>query len=190
MSLSIDTLNFIQRWLDKASRYENEKLEDYFDRFFSVFVLYNFLYCLINEQNGYNKKKDSEAAVYVAKKYLGASKIYEDESLKADALRIKELINEGSFYIRDSVWDKSKIKKIESNDPEQWSKGILEIVYKIRCNTFHGSKSFSEDQKVILQPCINIIGRICILIIEELDANKAVDTTRYTRFAPSTSASL
>jgi len=46
---------------------------------------------------------------------------------------------------------------------------LLEIVYQIRCNTFHGQKRFEESQRQILDPCIRILERLNDMMITKLD---------------------
>lgn len=180
MNIPDDMVEFILRWKAKGRRYDFNKLVDCFDGFFTAFVLYNLLYNLLCARNKteYPYKGDEECATKIARKFLGAAAIAEDAEIITNALAIKELVESGTFYIRESVWDTTTVEKLRSNDPEQWSKGILEIVYKIRCNTFHGQKSFQESQRNILIPCIKILQRLNDMIIEKLDPNQRFQSTR------------
>ena len=146
------------------------KLEDCFDRFFTSYVLYNFLYELVGIREGYEFHGDEEAAIKVVRKFLGAQILFGDEDLQREAKALVELINQRIFYVRDTAWDAERVAKLRTSDPEQWSKGLLEIVYKIRCNTFHGQKRFEPQQCLILQPCIRVLERLNDKLIEKLDA--------------------
>jgi len=171
MNVPKDILDFAERWQEKTTHYGSESLADVFDHFFSAFVLYNFLYNQITEGESYNFDSDEERATKSIRKYLGAEMIFNDPVIRDNAERIKTLISNGTFYIRDSAWDSQRIKKLESPDKETWGKGLMEMIYKIRCNTFHGSKRFAENQKNILIPCINIIERVNSMVVEIITAH-------------------
>jgi hypothetical protein len=48
------------------------------------------------------------------------------------------------------------------------SLGILEVIYKVRCNLFHGSKLFEPSQKEILIPLNLLLKGIIEKIYEKL----------------------
>lgn len=168
MTVPKDTLEFIQRWKRKGQRYSLDCLEHYFDRFFTAFVLYNFFYETIGSKLQPNWKKDQEKASKVAKRFLGAGRIFADPVIRQNGDKIRSLIEAETFYIRDKTWDAHRIKMLTPTDPEQWVNGLLEIIYGIRCNMFHGQKEFDESQKAILDPCIAVIERLNELFIEKL----------------------
>jgi hypothetical protein len=130
------------------------------------------------KEGEYPYRGDEKRAIKVPKKFLGAEVIAMDGEIRNNANAIKVLLEDSTFYIRGAVWDRARIDKLNSNDPEQWSKGILEIVYKIRCNTFHGQKSFQESQKNILIPCIRILQRLNDMMIRKLAPNCRLHSTR------------
>jgi nickel-dependent lactate racemase len=169
MPLPPDTHEFIQRWRKKRERYDLKKLEDCFDRFFTSYVLYNFLYELVALREGFEFDGDQEAAVKAARKFLGAEMLFADEVLQRESKVLVGLIEERTFYVRDTVWDAGRVAKLKTRDAEQWSKGLLEIVYRIRCNTFHGQKRFEEHQRQILDPCIRVLERLNDKLIAKLD---------------------
>lgn len=163
-----DTLEFIQRWQRKRRLYKLDRLEHYFDRFFTSFVLYNFLYDTICIRLQLNLDRDKEMATKAAKEHLGANAIFNDPMIRENADKIRVLIESSTFYIRNQVWDAQRIQKLTPRDPELWVEGLLEIMYGIRCNTFHGQKSFEESQKAILDPCIAVVERLSDMIIETM----------------------
>jgi hypothetical protein len=55
---------------------------------------------------------------------------------------------------------------MQSPDFEEKVEGILETIYQVRCNLFHGEKSFAPHQKMILLPCIVILEEINDVIFE------------------------
>lgn len=145
MNIPTDIIAFAERWQRKTDHYKDDKLTDIFDHFFSVFVLYNFLYNQIASIQDCKKKRDKEKATKVVRKYLGSNSIYEDESIRESANQIQDLVSSRMFYIRDTYWDSEKITKLNSTDAISWSKGLLELIYAIRCNTSHGSKQYYSD---------------------------------------------
>src|SRR3990172_2104801 len=156
MRIPEEMVQFILRWQGKVRRYDYDQLEHCFDGFFTAFVLYNILYDIICEhnQNQYPQTRDRWRAIEVVPDFLGADSIATDPDIRTNASAIKDLI-ELTFYIRRDVrWDREKINALGSNNSEIWAKGLLEILYQIRCNTFHGHKSYREEQKQILVPCI------------------------------------
>ena len=169
MRVASDIFDFIKRWREKTKDYGAEDLAHVFDHFFSAFVLYNYLYVQITEIENYGFEYDRERATKSIRKYLGSKAVADDSVIKENAGVIKELISVGTFYIRDTHWDSKRITKLNSPDEETWSKGVLEIIYQIRCNTFHGRKNFAEKQKEILIPCIRIIERLNDLVIDTIE---------------------
>ncbi len=168
MNAPKDILAFAERWQKKAKQYGNESLPDVFDHFFSTFVLYNFLYNRVSMTNNYPHNGDKAKATKSIRKYLGSEMIFKEKVIQRNAKTIQGHILDGTFYIQDSIWDSQKIEKLESPDKETWTKGLMEIIYQIRCNTFHGAKDFNESQKLILIPCIKIIEKINGMVIERL----------------------
>ena len=145
-------------------------LPDCFDRFFTAFVLYNFLYNRICDEDNcnYPYKRDPERATKAVEKFLTASSIMESTVIAENAAAIKSLLESQTFYIRDNIWDRERVLALNTADPALWAIGLLEIVYKIRCNTFHGHKSFEDRQKRILVPCIKIIEELNDMLINNM----------------------
>lgn len=169
MNIPKDTQKFTARWRLKYESLKIENLEDYFDCFFSCWVLYNHFYEVI-ASNGYgNSQEDKKNAVKMVTKLIGTEDLFKNEILQCEAEKIISLINSKQFYIRDHKWDEQRINKLNTQDACQWIKGLLEIVYAIRCNTFHGEKEFKNNQKEILLPCINIVKELNNLITTKLN---------------------
>ena len=104
-----------------------------------------------------------------------ASVIAEDTEIRSNIDDVKELLIPDRFYIRsrESEWDHEQIKKLSSDDSDQYCEGVLGILYGIRCNIFHGEKPVEEPQKQILIPCVKIMRRLNDLMIEKLHTNQA-----------------
>lgn len=181
MPLPPDTFEFIRRWRDKRHHYNHDTLEDVFDRFFTSYVLYNFLYELVALREEYKSQGDRYAAIGVVRRYLGSDPLFADEILQRSARDIVDLIQDRTFYIRDIVWDLRQVAKLQTCDPEQWSEGLLEILYRIRCNTFHGQKRFDAAQRLILQPCITALDRLNDIITHQLEVQPCDGATASAR---------
>ena len=170
MSPPRDIVAFMIRWRKKSKNYNYERLNAFFDGFFTVFVLYNFLYDYIcqEDKDRYPESGDRQRSINVARRFLGADVIASDQVIRHNASLLKSLVEEKAFYLRDESWDNTRVAGLDSIDNEEWTKCLLEVLYQIRCNTFHGRKQFQEEQKKILLPSINILGRINDLLIEKL----------------------
>lgn len=165
-----DIIAFMTRWLRKSLGYNLNKLHGCFDAFFSDFVLYNFLYDYIcqEDERRFPEEGDKKRAVEVARRFLGSSVIAGDAEIQRSAQELVTLVTKKSFYLRDDMWDAERVARLGTTDPELWSKALMEVLYQIRCNTFHGRKPFHEAQKRVLVPCITILRRVNDLLIEKL----------------------
>jgi hypothetical protein len=187
MHIPQDIIEFVLRWRRKGQRYNYDRLEDCFDGFFTAFVLYNFLYDLIcdYERSRFPQTGDRKRATEVVRQFLGSDALSSDPNIRAHALAIKGTVESGTLYVRDAVWDAKRVRSLGSSDPVEWAQSVLDILYQIRCNTFHGSKSFNEDQRVILIPCIRILEAVNDMLIERTAPNQTVQRTGTSRFARS-----
>lgn len=158
---------FVDRWSRKRDQYETERLDDCFDRFFTSYVIYNFLYGWITQSEGYGLSGDKEMATKVPKEYLGAEALHENAALQKATKTIADELNSGHFTLKDSVEDKKILDKISSGNAEQWSIGMMQAVYQVRCNTFHGEKDYEIHQRAILRPSISIIEIVSTLILNK-----------------------
>jgi len=158
---------FIDRWNIKRNRYGTATLEDCFDRFFTSYVIYNFLYGWITRSEGYNFKKDYHMATKVPKKYLGEDILFGNQILQQETATIAKLLRSKQFTLKNSKEDEKILEKIESKDPAQWSIAMMQAVYIVRCNTFHGEKGFERNQLNILKPSIVIIENVTSLMLNK-----------------------
>ncbi len=172
-----ETINFSERWIEKASGYDIANLSDCFDKFSTLFVAYNALYnyaendMFQNKLITKNKKGNHKSAVSNAPKYIGFEPLA--DSLKsnnktADAINeIVRLIEKNVFYIDN---DQQLIRHIKDENicAEKYVESIMELIYQTRCNMFHGSKGFEEIQKNILQPMIIILEFVIESLLKKM----------------------
>jgi len=170
--------NFYQHWLQKADNYQNNELKDYFDKFFTLFVIFNFLYMEIWNircNNGLLKKKnfnDRKAATNHVIEYVGA-RFYISQLLIENEYRNNfsalTTIKDEFYIVLD--WGKPQLFKdldlwesLEETNINKKATAVLALFYNIRCNLFHGHKDFEEEQKKLLAP-INVLLRKTIEIV-------------------------
>jgi hypothetical protein len=170
MDVPEDILEFMLRWRRKSALYNYARVEDCFDGFFTAFVLYNFLYDLICEYDPahYPQSGDRKRATEVVLSFLGAETIATEIDLRTSASSIKQVVENGTFYLRGNAWDAQKMSGLASDDHGTWAKTLLEILYQIRCNTFHGRKSFQQKQKRMLVPSIGALEKINDMLIRKI----------------------
>lgn len=189
MSLSFEFESFYNNWLNKAKEYSESSKRACFDKFFTLFVVYNRLYAEttfilarkkeINISNR-NSFPDAKAAKDYVLQYLKSSYLLECLECNSETnlaiQKIKRLIKDQSFNIklhmvsggpqRDK--DLKLLEDLNSNNNSQKAKAILDIVYSIRCNTLHGHKSFNGVQVDILKPVISILNEIITILHKKL----------------------
>lgn len=206
MPLSSEFEEFYRRWLEKADAYQGQTLSDYFDKFFTLFVLFNRLYAEVtfilyrrDQSNLFKRKRhsfrDAEAATTYVLQYIGSRNLLSDLDSDADASAalstIKSLMRDKRFYIKLDMMtgnpqpdeDKQLLQDFESRCSEKRGKAILEILYRMRCNMFHGHKGFDNVQVEILRPTVCLLRKIVevlhVKLTEEpLRANKEFQSDR------------
>jgi len=147
-------------WATKCSSHQTNSLADYYDLFIARFICYNALYNAIVDEKG-GPQGDFQRATKEMASYSGNQRL---ESLM-EQNRL-EAIKEGLIDILDSKAFNFTLKKktrdpdpasdqkilANLNNPATMLLGILELMYQVRCNLFHGSKGYEEVQKAILKP--------------------------------------
>lgn len=150
--------NFCEKWIEKADNYNDNNLQDVFDKFFTLFVVYNRLYVEatfrmsnqgeINFQNR-NSFPDSQAAKNYVVQYITSRTINEefnnDENCTEAIERLKEIIRNHKFNIKlnmvtgmeEREKDLKLLTELEANSTNKRIKAIADFLYSIRCNVFH-----------------------------------------------------
>ncbi len=175
---------FYQNWLAKADNYGNDDLADQFDKFISLYVVFNSLYMeVVNALSAAGEKmpkdyKDKKAATDYVYNYL-KSKFYLENLLNdqesVDSLTsICDIIENKRFNIildlgeprRDL--DLELLSYLRSNSSQEKAKAILSLLYHIRCNMFHGQKGFEERQRELLTPVILLLRKTVLITYSKL----------------------
>jgi hypothetical protein len=69
--------------------------------------------------------------------------------------------------------DLELLSRLRSNATDDRANAILELIYSIRCNMFHGHKGFNKVQIPLLEPSIVLLRSVIVLLRDEL-ANAAL----------------
>jgi hypothetical protein len=177
------TRQFCRHWLEKAAQYDATRLEDAFDKFFTLFVAFNRLYFYAAQVAGQPNVGDRRMATRLFPEVVGHDLLWQrltDNGGEADIRTLQGLIGpDGSFFLisRDADPD--------ANDPERDNElrrllgskshrvvveAVLEFVYQVRCNMFHGAKGFENRQLQLLQPCLWCLDRVIAVGLEKVSA--------------------
>jgi len=192
MTLSPEFLNFVSSWQRKAEEYNTNDVSGCFDKFFTLYVTFNRIYAeatfsLARQSQIKIEKRDSfpdaQAAIAYILQFLGAehfvSEIMADDNSVAALGKIMQLIRDERFYVKlDMVTGKRQrdrdlklLADLESENLATKSRAILETIYSIRCNMFHGHKGFNEMQIEILQPVIILLKKTITIALDKLQRN-------------------
>jgi len=176
MLLSPQLRNFCDSWRRKAAAYALGDLGDAFDRFFTSYVVFNRLYVEATHRLARRDAvrlgyafPDSRAARDYVTQYCSAAVLtrsWEGNAATAEAIhQIAAYLREHRFALKlDPVTgqrrpdeDRALVAGLESRGKGQRAKGVLEALYAIRCNMFHGQKGFEVAQLALLRPAIVLL---------------------------------
>ena len=190
MPVNSEFSNFLQGWMNKAMAIPLTDLNSHFDSFFTLFVIYNRLYAEATfilgrqEQIDLQKRKhfpDGQAATSYLAKFLGAINIInaiEGNDLARNALgQVKQLIHSNRFSIklnlitgdRQRNADLELLSGLESDNCNKKANAILETLYAVRCNMFHGNKGFNSIQMEILSHILVILATLIDIIRQKIE---------------------
>jgi hypothetical protein len=189
MALSQEFSDFVANWLVKADAITLGSLNTYFDKFFTLYVVYNRLYAeatfalIRNGQVDISRKKsfpDREAATNYVVQFIGSTNLVTTVTSNADCAealnQIEGLIERNDFSIklhmitgdRQRQKDEDLLRRLRNSAHNTKAEAILDLVYSVRCNTFHGHKGFEGVQVQILGPVIVLLKTTIELIREKL----------------------
>ena len=182
--MSEDTKEFLINWEFKLSQIQGETLTDVYDRFTSLYTIYNRLYneafTFLKEKNRLTKKKysDFDKATIIVVELISSLAII--ESIKknnnlGEIDAVCKLIENKVFYINlnngqpNEEIDKQLLSNLKSTDIDIKAKAITSLIYKIRCNMVHGYKDFQEYQRLIVEPISKLLKDIIETFKTELN---------------------
>jgi hypothetical protein len=189
--LSPELDRFVRDWLAKAGNCPDSSVEGCYDKFFTLFVVFNRLYSeatfelarrgsITLERNG--RLPDKKGATKYTFEMIGASDFQDlfDTRLACNVDEIAELVDDGRFFIELSspdgnpqpIKDRVLLAALRSSGEAQ-ALAVLGLVYTVRCNLFHGHKAFQPIQVGLLRPTIAILSGVIASLHGALNKNAA-----------------
>ena len=175
-----------QLWLNKAALclQHSTDIPVAFEKFFSLFVAFNIMYshAAIRLQEP-NTREDKKHATRTFALWVGHERILAKlvNPGTADDLTVLPslILRDGPFFLfwkpnargvpeRDMSKNRQLCQRLGSNQPVVRAEAILEYLYLVRCNIFHGTKALEASQNEILQPSIRCLEQIVELGMEKL----------------------
>ena len=160
----MDKLIITERWLKKSKQYGSE-LDESMDKFFSLYVAYNAFFSMHT-----NKKGDRAGATTGMAKYLEKHQITILNELKDEVHKMMKPVEDKRFkiYGEDKKDDNQKDSFIIGKIKEDINnyKAVLNFIYGIRCNMFHGDKLLIIEQVDLLTPANNILEKLLEACLE------------------------
>jgi hypothetical protein len=170
---------FCERWIDKADAYRSNSLEDLFDRFFTLFVAYNRFYsaaadlhrATINPRHALLLQGDRREATNVMSQLIRQSRFADamngNPAIATACQDISTLLRERRFFLHSvrgmKEPDRARDSKLADGLHNHSLLSVLECLYQIRCNIFHGEKEFAPRQAELLAPAITLLEAIVSL---------------------------
>ncbi|MCZ2903224.1 hypothetical protein [Burkholderia thailandensis] len=167
---------FCDRWISKADSYKTDNLEDLFDRFFTLFVAYNRLYsasaelhrATLDPRLGQIAQGDRREATTVMARLIQQSRfsdiVKENPAIAESCETISELLLNRRFFLHSvrntREPDHARDERLAEGLQRHSILAVLECLYQIRCNIFHGEKEFAPRQAQLLAPAIVLLEAI------------------------------
>ncbi len=158
-----------KRWLEKSKKYNSDNVEEVMDKFFSLYVAYNAMYSRFS-QGGNND--DRACATTRMADYLKRENITILNDCESTIKEMLKPVEDGIFYIygNDSSLDYKKdsivIQKIQEDINNY--RAILNFIYGIRNNMFHGTKQIIAEQVQLLNPANKILEKLLDALIQKV----------------------
>ena len=169
---------FCNDWLSKAKEYDDQSLEGCYDKFFTLFVVFNRLYAeatfeLARRQvitiQANRPLPDRKGATEYTLLFVGQDDFDQliEEQLASEVAELTRLIEDEHFHIKLSApngdpqreKDQSLLRDLRSRGKTR-ALAVLDVVYSIRCNLFHGHKAFQQVQAELLRPAIRVVYQV------------------------------
>lgn len=179
---------FCNNWLNRANEIDSATLQGAFDKFFTLYVVYNRLYVettyrLSNagQVNLGNTFPDRKASINYVVQFLKSNHIdtefNKDDNVIQAIEKLKEIIENNLFNIKlhlvtaepQPEKDTELLKRMNSNRTDIRICAILEYVYSIRCNIFHAQKGYHIRQKKVLKPTIIVLEKMVGILLSKLN---------------------
>ncbi len=190
--ISTELQDFYKRWRRKAHAYRAGTLQGCFDRFFTLYVAYNRLYAEVSlsqarkhqhqlGRRDYYYTSDSYGAKDAVREYLGTDFLW--NSFQNDP-QCRNAIDAISTLIADEVFaiklnrlygtpqrekDLQLVNHLRHGNRFQRVQAVLDVIYSIRCNMFHGHKGFNQVQIQMLEPVTVLLEKVSGLLYGKME---------------------
>lgn len=179
----------------KARRHDHQGLQHSFDRFFTLYIVFNHLYAEATFQlanrgrvriHNRNRFPDAEAAQEYVVQFLGADRLLkqlnDDPDAQAALAALRVQVCNGAFNLKLNMVtgdaqpdeDADLCRRLTGNNRNEQAAAILETLYTVRCNMFHGRKGFNPIQRALLDPLNVILERIIEILYLALDGGQQI----------------
>jgi len=179
----------------KAKPRDHQGLNQSFDRFFTLYVVFNHLYAEATLQlsnrgqvqiQNRNRFPDAEAAQEYVVQFLGADRLLQqlnnDPSTQAALGSLQAQVCNGNFSLKLNMVtgeaqpdeDADLCRRLTGTNRNEQAAAILETLYAVRCNMFHGRKGFNPIQRALLDPLNVILERIIQILYVALDGGQQI----------------
>ncbi|WP_146680421.1 hypothetical protein [Oceanococcus atlanticus] len=179
---------FCDVWLERATAVAQPSIENIFDQFFILWVVFNRIYAesarvlaaeghssarmFAFSQGGKRKfapPPDRIAATRGVEAFCGVSelnrRLYEHEESAQAIETVLSVVESGMLYLHENYEtgepDFKRDRKLVAAARNGKPSALLELLYQARCNLFHGQKAYSESQRPLLEGMV-IVLRIVI----------------------------
>ena len=203
MTLNPEFKSLCKRWQEKAQNYDIEDIHQLFDKFFSLYVAYNALYTettaylhrkaisegkeeyKLDDDNFPDKNAATKYVLDLLKSRVLMQSLENTIATKEAIDQLKVLIsNRNSLYFSiclDPVFgepqedkDEELISMLNSSSADERARAILQIIYQVRCNMFHGRKSVNPVQKQLLIPLTVLLEKIIGKLYQTLEESSYI----------------
>lgn len=181
--LSQNLTDFYNNWTAKADAIIDNNLSSIYDKYITLFITFNNLYnqipsTLISRGDAVpNRIYDNQAATEYVIKLIGAQSILDNltnQNNNADVNAIIDVIDQQLFYIKLNFGQRQRnedlkiLTNLRSTNANLKARAILQVIYYVRCNMFHGHKDFVEYQKLLVEPLARILKTVNQQLFNEL----------------------
>ena len=194
MTLNSDFKVLCNRWQEKAKKYNNNDINQLYDKFFTLYVVYNMLYseaaaylhrkAIEENRQEYKLDGDNFPDKNAATKYVldlltstGLMQSLESISTTKQAIDKLKLVIPNFSICSDPIFGKSQpekddklISNLNSSSTDENARAILHLIYQVRCNMFHGRKGVDSVQKELLIPLTVLLEKIIAELYQKLDS--------------------
>ena len=165
--------DFANRWMQKVGKRRNKKSE-VFDRFIATYVSYAALVNVIKPQtcrNGNDKEYCTEImATFIIDRSANIATLI--DKLNSVAIQLANVIETNHLSVVSSKgYNPNLLMNWNNGDSKTKLLSLLQTLYFLRCNLFHGAKEYDVDQINLLtnaSECAKIINKEILAIYSSM----------------------